>query len=159
MSIDYTRIVDGMEVVGPAGETIGSVKGVRVHDFLLDRTMQRDLYVPFSAVREVGGRTIVLGVTRDEVGSQEWEMAPLFGGPTESDSTAPPEDKVVGTGDPEERGTWSASSDSYDLGPLDTRAGQLATAGIDDGESPRASELPHTASQSGTMSSVAKTDK
>jgi len=134
----------GMDVVSPAGESIGTVKEVRTHDFLLDRSMRRDVYVPFSAIREVGGRTVVLSVAGSDVDDQGWGAAPLFGGPTESDSTAPPEDKVVGTGDPAERGTWSASSDSYDLGPLDTEAGRQAIEGADDGEPPHGTELPRT---------------
>ncbi|HUG16826.1 MAG TPA: DUF2171 domain-containing protein, partial [Thermomicrobiales bacterium] len=73
MSIQIGRIVEGMNVIGPAGEDIGRVKERRTHRFVLDRSLRRDLLVPFSAVRDVGGRTVVLGVTADEVGSQGWE--------------------------------------------------------------------------------------
>jgi hypothetical protein len=152
MQIDYTQITAGMTVVSPAGETIGRVKEVRTHDFVLDMTMRRDMYVPFSAIQELGGSTVVLSVARDEIGNQGWELTPLFGSaehPDNSDSTAPREELVVGIGDPAERGTWSASSDSYDLEPLDTREGQLATTGTDDGELPRSSELPPASGNTG----------
>jgi hypothetical protein len=143
-NVDIGRLTAGMDVVSPAGETIGTVKEVHTHDFLLDRSMRRDLHVPFSAIRELGGRTVVLSVAASDVGAQGWREAQLFGGPSESDSTAPPEDQVVGTGDPADRGTWSASSDAYEIDALDTEAGRQATEGIDDGEPPHGTELPRT---------------
>jgi len=137
MSVEVDRIVEGMDVVGPAGEDIGRVRERRTHHFVLDRSLRRDLLVPFSAVREVGGRTVVLGVTATEVGAQGWETTHLLGEPGESDSRAPEEDRVVGTGDPQERGAWSPSSDSYSLEPLDTTEGRQAMEGTDDGERTR----------------------
>jgi hypothetical protein len=137
MSIDPDRIVEGMDVVGPAGDEIGQVKERRTHVFVLDRSMRRDIYVPYSAVQEVGGRTVVLSVRGDEIGDQGWETTPLLGEPGESDSLAPKEDRVVGTGDPQKRDGWSASSDSYSLDPLDTTEGRQAIEGTDDGERPR----------------------
>jgi hypothetical protein len=153
VSFDVTRLVVGMEVISPAGESIGRVKEVRVNDFLVDMPLRRDVYVPFSAVREVGGQTVILDLTRDAIGEQGWEKGPLLGGPLESDSTAERSDIVVGTGDPAERGTWSASSDAYDLGPLDTRAGRQATSGADDGEVPPAGDVtPNARSRSTKVS-------
>jgi hypothetical protein len=146
MSIDSSRIVEGLDVVGATGESIGRVKSVRAHDFLLDRSMRRDVYVPFSAVREVGGHTVVLGIQPDEIGDQGWETAPLFGGTEESDSTAPPEELVVGIGDPAKRDAWSPSSDAYTVEPLDTTEGRQAVEGTDDGERPRPADVdPETA--------------
>ena len=126
MTADYGRLTEGMTVIGPAGEEIGRVKEVRASDFLMDMTMRRDLYVPFSAIGEVAG-AVVLNVPGEEIGNQGWEPAPLFGMPDEraaNDAAPAPdrEDRVVGTGDPAERGTWSASSNSYSLDALDTRA-------------------------------------
>jgi hypothetical protein len=149
MTVDTSLIVPGLDVVAPNGDALGSVKTVRTHDFLLDRSMRRDLYVPFSAIREIGGRTVVLGISAGEIGEQGWDEAPLFGGPTESDSTPPPEDTVVGTGDPAERDAWSPSSDAYTLEPLDTTAGRQAVSGTDDGERPRPANVdPATARRS-----------
>ena len=145
MSVDTAQLREGMMVVGPVGEEIGRVKEIRTFDFLLDLTMRRDLYVPFSAVSDVGGGTVVLSIRGEEIGDQGWEPAPLFGTPAgssdESDTLATNrEDRVVGTGDPAERVTWSASSDSYDLDALDTTEGRQAIEGTDDGQRPRAGD-------------------
>src|SRR5689334_13919889 len=40
----------GMSVVGLDGESVGRVKTVRESDFLVDRPMAHDVYVPFSSV-------------------------------------------------------------------------------------------------------------
>lgn len=141
MSTDVGRLTEGMTVVGQAGEQIGRVKEVRTADFLVDMSMRRDLFVPFSAISEIAG-SVVLNVRGDEIGDQGWEPAPLLGMPAESDTLATDrEDRVVGTGDPAERGTWSASSDSYDLEALDTTEGRQATAGTDDGQRPRTGDI------------------
>ena len=144
MSADIGRLTEGMTVVGPVGEEIGSVKEVRKMDFLLNLTMRRDLYVPFSAISEVGS-TVILSVRSAEIGDQGWEPAPLLGMPGESSDRSDTlatdrEDRVVGTGDPAERGTWSASSDSYDLEALDTTEGRQAIEGTDDGQRPKAGD-------------------
>jgi len=144
MSADIGRLTEGMTVVGMTGEEIGRVKEIRKADFLLDLAMRRDLFVPFSAISEVGG-TVVLGVRGDEIGDQGWEPAPLFGMPSESSDESDrlatdPADRVVGTGDPAERGAWSASSDSYALDALDTTEGRQAIEGTDDGERPRSGD-------------------
>jgi hypothetical protein len=66
------------------GQHIGTVKEVRGAEFLIDRSMQRDLWAPFSAVVEAGpqggafrrGPTmdtkIVLFVSADQVNEQGW---------------------------------------------------------------------------------------
>ena len=145
MSADVGRLTEGMTVVGRAGEAIGRVKEVRKADFLIDMSMRRDGFVPFSAISEVAGSVVVLNVAADEIGDQGWEPAPLLGMPSESSDSPDTlatdrEDRVVGTGDPAERGTWSASSDSYDLDALDTTEGRQAIEGTDDGQRPRAGD-------------------
>lgn len=142
MSVDIAQMSEGMMVVGPVGEEIGRVKEIRTVDFLLDLTMRRDLFVPFSAISDVGGGKVVLSVRGDEIGGQGWEPAPLLGMPAgssdQSDTLATDRgDRVVGTGDPAERGGWSASSDSYSLDALDTTEGRQAIEGTDDGQRPR----------------------
>lgn len=144
MSVDMRSLTEGMTVSGPAGEQVGRVKTIRTADFLMDMTMRRDLYVPFSAISEVSG-SVVLNVRAEDIGDQGWEPAPLFGSPDEQSANrdtraTDPEDRVVGTGDPAERGTWSASSDSYSLDALDTTEGRQAIEGTDDGQRPRAGE-------------------
>jgi hypothetical protein len=71
----------GMEVVGSDGESVGLVKEVRAADFLLDRVMRRDLYVPYSAVArvitDVVPERVVLTVRGAEVAVMDWESPPL----------------------------------------------------------------------------------
>jgi hypothetical protein len=71
----HGRVRNGMLVVGSDGDTIGTVKEVRGHDFLVDRAAAPDLYVPFSALRDLTGDRITLGVPAREVGNQGWETA------------------------------------------------------------------------------------
>jgi hypothetical protein len=71
----------GMEVVGFDGESVGLVKEVRANDFLLDRVMRRDLYVPLSAVErvvlDVVPEQVVLNVRGADVAVADWESPPL----------------------------------------------------------------------------------
>jgi hypothetical protein len=84
---------------------------------------------------------VVLGVENDQVDAQHWEPTPLLGMPEESDTTAPKEDVVTGTGDAGERGAWSPAADAYTIEPLDTADARLATEGIDDGEPQKLQDL------------------
>jgi hypothetical protein len=71
----------GMEVVGFDGQNVGQVKEVRGEDFLLNRPMARDLYVPYKAVLAVQQRgekpqkatAVVLEVTTAHLDSQGWK--------------------------------------------------------------------------------------
>jgi hypothetical protein len=77
----------GMDVVSLDGERIGKVKEVRQSEFLVDRQLARDLWVPFDAVIEAGehggafrrGPTqsseVVLGVSAAHVDNQGWKHA------------------------------------------------------------------------------------
>jgi hypothetical protein len=79
-----SQIEVGMEVVSLDGEPIGRVKEVRKDDFLVDRPMARDVYVPFGFVLAEeageeplrGGPTeplnVILTVTGAEINSQNW---------------------------------------------------------------------------------------
>lgn len=70
------QIREGMEVVGRDNDSVGQVKEVRANDFLVDRSLARDVYVPFSAARIVDGR-IRLNVEAGEVDNQGWETPEL----------------------------------------------------------------------------------
>jgi hypothetical protein len=73
-----------MSVVGVDGEPIGTVKQVREGDFLVNRPMARDVYVPYSFVlvmdnpadRMRGGPIqddqVVLTIRAGEVDDQHW---------------------------------------------------------------------------------------
>ncbi|MGI9147458.1 MAG: hypothetical protein ACR2IK_13030 [Chloroflexota bacterium] len=81
------QIHPGMEVVSIDGERIGKVKQVRASEFLIDRPLAHDVWVPFSAVVEAGehggafrrGPTqpseVVLGVNSGHVDQQGWAHA------------------------------------------------------------------------------------
>jgi hypothetical protein len=81
------QIHPGMDVVSIDGERIGKVKEVRDNDFLVDRPLARDLWVPFTAVLEAGehggtfrrGPTqpseVMLGVSSGHVDDQGWQHA------------------------------------------------------------------------------------
>lgn len=76
------QIRTGMEVCDIEGSRLGEVKELRGGEFLLDRPMRRDLYVPLTAVQEVRGDRITLRYRESEVGDQNWESPALMGGNT-----------------------------------------------------------------------------
>jgi hypothetical protein len=76
---DRSRVRESMEVVGSDGENIGQVKNLRDNDFLVDRNMARDIFVPFSAVRTIDGDRIMLNIRAGEVDSQNWPSTDLAG--------------------------------------------------------------------------------
>ncbi len=62
----------GMDVVGKDGNMIGTVKQIRDNDVLVDRSMARDIFVPFSACTKIDNQ-IHLNVTADKVDNQGWQ--------------------------------------------------------------------------------------
>jgi|SRR5579859_3280409 len=74
----------GMEVMSVNGHPVGKVKEVRAEDFLLDRPLARDLYVPYRfvlAAEDYGGTfrrgpteptAVVLSVAESDIDSQGW---------------------------------------------------------------------------------------
>jgi hypothetical protein len=74
----------GMEVMSINGHPLGKVKEVRAEDFLLDRPLARDLYVPYSFVigaEDYGGTfrrgpvevtEVVLSVSEEHLDAQGW---------------------------------------------------------------------------------------
>ena len=73
----YRQIRAGMEVIGRDGENIGEVKEVRSNDFLVDRSMARDVYIPLNACQMTNGQ-IRLNIRADDVDDQDWEMPDLL---------------------------------------------------------------------------------
>src|ERR1700694_158658 len=62
-----SQVQVGMPVVGSDMSNIGLIKQVRDNDFLVDIAMQRDLYVPFTAVQEVEADQVVLNIPGSQV--------------------------------------------------------------------------------------------
>jgi osmotically-inducible protein OsmY len=83
--VDMTQTVDRssvrveMGVVAANGDELGSVKEVRANDFLLDRPMHRDIYVPFNLIRSATNDNIFLSVASDELARMDLDSAPLLG--------------------------------------------------------------------------------
>lgn len=73
----HWHIAMGMEVAGADGRVVGRVKLVRSGDFVLDRPMARDLYVPFGACQSVAENRVVLRAEAGEIDNQGWNAAPL----------------------------------------------------------------------------------
>jgi hypothetical protein len=82
------QIKVGMPVVGVDGKPIGKVKEVRMADFLVDRPLAHDVYVPFSFVLatenewerirggpRIGPPEVVLTVDAAHVDAQDWPHA------------------------------------------------------------------------------------
>jgi hypothetical protein len=80
MSVDPQYIQVGMDVVGSDGEPAGTIKEVRSADFLLNRPLARDVYVPLEAVHAIVSASashgvnphIVLVIRADSIGIQDW---------------------------------------------------------------------------------------
>ncbi len=79
VAVSRSNVRTEMEVVGTDGQQVGQVKQVCHADFLVDRQLQRDIYVPLDAVRVVIDSRIVLTVRGDRVDSTGWANPPLWG--------------------------------------------------------------------------------
>jgi hypothetical protein len=66
------QVQEEMEVVGSDMDKVGSVKEVRANDFLVNRHMKRDVYVPYTAIRDVSGNQVVLNIPASQVDSMGW---------------------------------------------------------------------------------------
>jgi len=71
----------GMDVLCSDGRPVGTVKRRRVKDFLVARALQRDVYVPFSAIAGANAREVHLSVPFDMVGHSGWARPALVGRP------------------------------------------------------------------------------
>jgi hypothetical protein len=69
----------GAYVFDAFGEPAGRVKSVRENDFLLDRPLARDVFVPLDAIRWPGRTTLRIGVPNAHVGAVGWERPKILG--------------------------------------------------------------------------------
>ncbi|GIV97229.1 MAG: hypothetical protein KatS3mg057_1886 [Herpetosiphonaceae bacterium] len=77
VSVERLQIREGMLVVGVDGSQIGKVKECRSTDFLVDRRLRRDVYVPFDAVQEITDDRVVLSIPGDAVSAMPWARPSL----------------------------------------------------------------------------------
>lgn len=61
----------GTQIFGSDGNPAGWVKHVRASDVLVDRPMERDVYIPKDALRDENGR-VTVDVPAGEVNHQGW---------------------------------------------------------------------------------------
>ncbi len=64
----------GMEVIDSDGNHVGAVKEVRNGDFLVNRPMSRDVYVPFGDCNVTADGKVQLNVRADQIDQQAWMM-------------------------------------------------------------------------------------
>ena len=73
-----TSLREGLEVVGADDEHIGYVKDVRDDDMLVERSMRRDVFVPYDAITRVTQFRAVLAIAADQVSAMDWSSPPLL---------------------------------------------------------------------------------
>jgi hypothetical protein len=71
-SLGRDQIRKGMQVFGTDDSRIGEIKEIRQNDFLVDRPMARDVYVPFHACEHVSDDRVRLNIPAGEVNNQGW---------------------------------------------------------------------------------------
>lgn len=77
--IGHADLRVGMDVLGANGSRIGTVKQVGAVDIWVDRTLQRDVYVPFTAIQAVTENSVVLHVLSGHIGDMGWDRPTLTG--------------------------------------------------------------------------------
>ncbi len=65
---------EGMQVVGAKGKKIGTVVQVEDMDFVVQRDGNPDVFIPYSAVKQVEGNRVTLSRTVDEVAHENWPI-------------------------------------------------------------------------------------
>jgi hypothetical protein len=127
-------VTSDMQVIDAAGALVGHVKQLRGPYVLVDRRLKRDLYVPLEAIVARDGETLALNVTIDQFDELGWDNPPLLGG-VEPVARVTPDHDVVN------RDVLTVGGATKRETPLDSRSGQLMTAGTDDGELPPAGDF------------------
>lgn len=55
------------------------LKECRDTDFLVERNMQRDIYVPYNAIQDITGDRIALNIPAGRVDKMGWVSPPIVG--------------------------------------------------------------------------------
>ena len=74
----FSALALGMAVLGADGRLVGRVKNVFAGYLLIDRAMQRDVYVPFDAIQALWRNQVVLAIPTKKVDDMHWPHPPLF---------------------------------------------------------------------------------
>jgi hypothetical protein len=78
VGVDLSQVRTGMDVADIRGSIIGIVKEVRTADFLVNRRLLRDLYVPVDAIYVVMDDALILSVRAASLDSMGWQRPPLW---------------------------------------------------------------------------------
>lgn len=74
-----SQLREGMSVVGSDGDNVGELKEISSSSFLLDRSMHREIFVPYSAIQSVTGDRVMLSVRSNDIDDQGWATPDLMG--------------------------------------------------------------------------------
>jgi hypothetical protein len=76
MPVTREQILPGYEVVSADGKTVGHTIEVRENDVLVKNDSDHDVYLPLENVANVSDNTLTLGLTADQVETQDWPTPP-----------------------------------------------------------------------------------
>ena len=75
MNTDRSSVAPGMDVFGSDTHRVGEVKEVGEPGFVVSRTLQPDVTVPFDAIQAVTADGVVLTMSADDVDETYWVHA------------------------------------------------------------------------------------
>lgn len=125
MSMDMSRIQQGMDVLSGDGDKVGEVQSVGPNYVLVQKgfLFHKDMYVPASAISNAGNERLYLNVNKSDINNMDWSEPPAEtatattgGAYTESTTGTLTEDTTAGstaadTGFAEPRSTTTQTSD------------------------------------------------
>ncbi|OPY68543.1 MAG: hypothetical protein A4E57_01723 [Syntrophorhabdaceae bacterium PtaU1.Bin034] len=74
VAMSETCILEGMEVADHQGKSIGQIKEMYFNEFLLNRRLKADLYVPLNAIEKVA-KEIQLKINEEEIENMGWRKS------------------------------------------------------------------------------------
>ncbi len=79
MAGELQRIAQGTNVYGSDGDKVGDVAEVGTNYVLVQKgwLFTRDIYIPVSAITSVDEDGVYLNISKDQVNSMDWDMAPM----------------------------------------------------------------------------------
>lgn len=80
-TIDGSQLHEGMRVLGMDHHPVGKIKLVRQGDFLVDRPLQPDVYVPFRLVESIEGDEVILNTEAELLDKGDTDRFPMPGMP------------------------------------------------------------------------------
>lgn len=75
MALNGATLAEGMAVIGPEAEQVGEVKQVRDGTFVVGRTLQPAVEVPFEVIQTVLAHEVHLSIGAEEVDELYWVHA------------------------------------------------------------------------------------